>query len=99
MSLWHTWPNVTDTIIINNNIPEDRREDNDRQINSRHKTIANKLMYMYNNDTQNYTFCRLQLVVETFRNSTQWTKQSKFNRSPQSCWGNELENDIKSVGK
>ena len=27
-------------------------------------------MYIPNDDTQNYLFCRLQLVVETFGNST-----------------------------
>ena len=29
-------------------------------------TMANKLMYILNNDTQNYPFCRLKLVVEIF---------------------------------
>ena len=33
-------------------------------------TIAVKLMYIPNNDTQNYIFCILQLVVETFEHST-----------------------------
>ena len=28
--------------------------------------MGDKLMYFPNNDTQNYPFCRLQLVVETF---------------------------------
>ena len=28
--------------------------------------MADKLMYIPNDDTQNYHFCRLQLVVETF---------------------------------
>ena len=28
--------------------------------------MANKLMYIPNDNTQNYTFCRLQKVVETF---------------------------------
>ena len=32
------------------------------------KTMANK--FMYNEDTQNYPFCKLQLVVETFEHST-----------------------------
>ena len=27
--------------------------------------MANKLMHIPNDDTQNYAFCRLQLVVET----------------------------------
>ena len=33
-------------------------------------TMANKLMYISNVNTQNYPFCRLQLVVETFGHST-----------------------------
>ena len=33
------------------------------------KTIADKLMYMPNDDTQIYPFWRLQLVVETFGHS------------------------------
>ena len=28
--------------------------------------MADKLMYIPNHDTQNYTFCRLKLVVGTF---------------------------------
>ena len=32
----------------------------------RDKTMDDKLMYIYNDDTQNYPFCRFQLVVETF---------------------------------
>ena len=32
--------------------------------------MADKLMYISNDDTQNYTFCRLQLVVETFGKPT-----------------------------
>ena len=27
--------------------------------------MANKFMYIQNDDTQNYPFCRLQLVVDT----------------------------------
>ena len=34
------------------------------------KTMADKLMYIPNNDTQNYFFSRLQLVVETFGHLT-----------------------------
>ena len=49
----------------------------------RDKTTADKLMY--NGDTQNYPFCRLQLVVETFDHSTKWTNQSKFNKNPHGC--------------
>ena len=44
--------------------------------------MADKLMYIANDDTQNYPFCRLQLVVETFGHSDKLTNQSKFNKSP-----------------
>ena len=37
--------------------------------------MAYELMYFPNDDTHNYLFCRLQLVVKTFLNSTQWTNQ------------------------
>ena len=33
------------------------------------KTMVDKLMYIPNQDTQNYPFCRLQLVIETFGHS------------------------------
>ena len=36
----------------------------------REKTITDKLMYIPNDDTQNYPFCKLQLVVETFGHLT-----------------------------
>ena len=32
----------------------------------REKTMADKLMYIPNDDTEYYPFCRLKLVVETF---------------------------------
>ena len=32
--------------------------------------MANRLIYIPNDYTQNYFFCRLQLVVETFGHST-----------------------------
>ena len=35
-------------------------------------------MYIPKGDTQNYHFCRLKLVVETFEHSTFWVNQSKF---------------------
>ena len=38
-----------------------------RQMN---ETMASKLIYIPNDDAQNYPFCRLQLVVETFEHST-----------------------------
>ena len=36
----------------------------------REKTIADKLVYIANVDTQNYPSCRSQLVVEKFKHST-----------------------------
>ena len=42
--------------------------------------MADKLMYLPNDETQNPPFCRLQLVVETIGHSTKWTKQSKYNK-------------------
>ena len=34
--------------------------------------MADKLMDIPNDDTQNNPFCRLKLVVETFKHSTKW---------------------------
>ena len=34
------------------------------------KTITNELIYILNDYTQNYPFCRIKLVVETFEHST-----------------------------
>ena len=34
------------------------------------KIMANKLMYIPNDNTQNYPFCRLQLVVENYGHLT-----------------------------
>ena len=34
------------------------------------KKMADKLMYIPNNDTQNHPYCRLSLVVETIGHST-----------------------------
>ena len=48
------------------------------------KTVADILMYIPNDDTQQHPFCRLQLVVETFGHSS-LINQSKFNKSPQRC--------------
>ena len=53
--------------------------------------MANKFMYIPNDDSQNYP---LQLVVETFGHWTKWTNQSKFNKSPQGFQSYELENVI-----
>ena len=36
----------------------------------REQTMADKCMYISDDDTENYPFCRLQLMVETFGNST-----------------------------
>ena len=33
-------------------------------------------MYIPNEDTQKYYFCRLQLVVKTIGHSTKWTQNS-----------------------
>ena len=45
--------------------------------------MADKLLYIPNDNTQNYPFCILQLVFKTFGHLTKWTNQSNFNRSPQ----------------
>ena len=34
------------------------------------KTIGDKLMYIPNDDTQNYPFCSLKLLLEMFKHST-----------------------------
>ena len=34
------------------------------------ETIADKWMYIPNDDTQKYSLCRLKLVVETFEHTT-----------------------------
>ena len=46
------------------------------------KTMPDKLMYIPSDSTQNYLFCWLQFVVETFGHSTKRTNKSKFNKSP-----------------
>ena len=40
------------------------------------------LMYIPNDDKQNYSLCRLKLVFKTFEHSTLWTNQSKFTEVP-----------------
>ena len=47
----------------------------------RDMTMADDLMHIPNDGTQNYPFCRLQLLVETFGHLTYQTNQSKFNNS------------------
>ena len=37
---------------------------------TRDKTMADKLMYIPNDDIKNYNICRIELVVETFELST-----------------------------
>ena len=44
--------------------------------------MADKLMHIPNDDTQNYPFYKLQLLVETFGHSTKWSNQAKFNKVP-----------------
>ena len=39
--------------------------------------MADKLMYIPNDNTENYLFCRLQSAVETFGHLTWWTNQFK----------------------
>ena len=40
--------------------------------------MAYKLMYIPNNNTQNYPFCRLQLMVETYG---QWALTESINQN------------------
>ena len=48
--------------------------------------MADRFMYILNNDAQNYLFCRLQLVVEKF-----YLDYLKHNLSLKSCEANEQE--------
>ena len=43
----------------------------------RDKTMAKKLIHIPNDNAQNFHFCRLWLLVETFGHSTSWINQSK----------------------
>ena len=54
--------------------------------------MADESMYIPNYDTQKYTFCRFQLLVETFRYSIKWTNPSKFNKGPLGWQANEQGN-------
>ena len=49
--------------------------------------MADKLMYITNDDTQNYPFCRLQLVVGTFGHST--IRNNKNQNLTKLSWANE----------
>ncbi len=40
--------------------------------------MTDELMYIPNDDTQNYSFCKLQLVVETFGHLPLQTNQSNL---------------------
>ena len=57
-------------------------KDKVRVILPRDKTVADKLMYFPNDDIQNYTFCRLQIVIKMFGHSTEWTNKSNSIKSP-----------------
>ncbi len=41
--------------------------------------MANKLMYILNDNTQNYLFCSLKLVAETFELNTQLNESTNQN--------------------
>ena len=49
--------------------------------------MADKLLYISNDYTQNNPYCRLQLMVETF--DTQLHEPTNQNWSPQSCLRNK----------
>ena len=44
--------------------------------------MADKFMYIPDNDTQNYSFCRLKFVFETFKHSTECINQPKVTKVP-----------------
>ena len=54
--------------------------------------MDNKLIYIPNDDIQNYPFFRLQLEDETLKQKNK--KPSKFNKNPQNCRANEKEKCI-----
>ena len=43
--------------------------------------MADKLIFIPNDDKHKYPFCRLQLAVEIFGHSTLKTNKSEFNKS------------------
>ena len=43
---------------------------------------TDKLMYFIKDDTRDYSYCKLKLVVETFEHSTLLTNQSKCTKVP-----------------
>ena len=44
--------------------------------------MADKFLYIPNDCIQNYSFCRLELIVETSGHLNVLTNQSKFNEKP-----------------
>ena len=44
--------------------------------------MADKLMYIPIDDSKNFPFSKLQLVVKMFEHSTERINKSKFNKSP-----------------
>ena len=53
--------------------------------------MGDKCLYIPNDNTQNYSICRLKLVLETFEHLNLMKQPIK---SPQSCLTNEWENVI-----
>ena len=57
------------------------------------KTMAEKLINIPNDDTQHYTLCRLQLLVETIGHLTKITNQSRspklLSQRIEKFWGPE----------
>ncbi len=51
-------------------------------------------MYIPNDDLQNYPFCGLKLVVETF----EWINQSKFTKVPKVVKPAEKETLVENFG-
>ena len=48
----------------------------------RDKTMADKLMYIPNDDSQNYPICKLKLVVETLNTELNKSTNQKSLKSP-----------------
>ena len=63
-----------------------------RIASDRDMTMADKLMYIPNDDTQNYLFCILQLIVERL------DTQLKFNKSLPKFLSQQLEHYYKTLG-
>ena len=54
--------------------------------------MADKLMYIPNDNTHNYPFCRLQLVFETFEHST--IQPIKIHQGLKSFQANDLKKTL-----